>query len=92
VFIGLIGGISVGPLNLPGIGMYFAATVFILFFMLAVGRESILKAVFVSIFVPLLLFFMFEKWFLVPLPKCDLAACDAIAQFGRAATFGYVNF
>jgi hypothetical protein len=40
--------------------------------MLVVGRESILKSLGVSILVPIALFFMFEKWFLVPLPKGPL--------------------
>ena len=92
VFVALIGGIAIGPVSLPGIGIYFAAAIFIFCFMLAVGRESLIRAVGVSVVVPFLLFFMFEKWFLVPLPKCDLAACEAIAQLGRAATLGYVNF
>jgi hypothetical protein len=92
VFVALIGGISIGPLNLPGIGIYFAASVFIFFFMLAVGKEGVFRAAFVSALVPLLLFFMFEKWFLVPLPKCSLAVCEQIGQLATAATLGHVNF
>jgi hypothetical protein len=88
----LIGGISIGPLNLPGIGIYFAASVFIFFFMLAVGKEGVFRAAFVSALVPLLLFFMFEKWFLVPLPKCSLAVCEQIGRLATAATLGHVNF
>jgi hypothetical protein len=42
--------------------------------MMFVGRESVLKALGVSIVAPMLLFFMFEKWFLVPLPKGPLEA------------------
>ncbi len=42
--------------------------------MVVVGRENPLKALGVSILVPLALFFMFEKWFLVPLPKGPLEA------------------
>jgi hypothetical protein len=42
--------------------------------MIAVGRENVLKALGVSVAVPLALFFMFEKWFLVPLPKGPLEA------------------
>jgi hypothetical protein len=40
--------------------------------MLAVGRENLIKALGVSVLVPLALFFTFEKWFLVPLPKGPL--------------------
>jgi putative tricarboxylic transport membrane protein len=92
VFIGLIGGVSIGPIDIPGIGMYFAAAIFILFFMLVVGREGPIRAAIVAVLVPLALFFMFEKWFLVPLPKCSLAVCEQIAQLATAATFGHVNF
>jgi hypothetical protein len=43
-------------------------------FMITVGRENIFKALLVSVLVPIGLFFMFEKWFLVPLPKGPLEA------------------
>jgi putative tricarboxylic transport membrane protein len=56
------------------IGLYAAAALFIFTFMIAVGRENILKAIGVSVFVPVVLFFMFEKWFLVPLPKGPIEA------------------
>jgi putative tricarboxylic transport membrane protein len=56
----------------PGLGIYVASAIFMLGFMLVVGRESILKSIGVSILVPIALFFMFEKWFLVPLPKGPL--------------------
>jgi hypothetical protein len=42
--------------------------------MIAVGRENLFKAIGVAILVPIVLFFMFEKWFLVPLPKGPLEA------------------
>lgn len=64
VYVGLIGVL----------GIYVASALFILAFMVTIGRESIIKAVFVGIFVPGLLFLMFEKWFLVPLPKGPLEA------------------
>jgi hypothetical protein len=51
------------------LGIYVASTIFILVFMLLVGRESFVRALCVSVAVPLALFFMFEVWFLVPLPK-----------------------
>jgi hypothetical protein len=73
-YVALIGGFSLGPVTVPGIGIYVASGVFILAFMLAVGRENPFKALGVSIAVPLALFFMFEKWFLVPLPKGPLEA------------------
>jgi putative tricarboxylic transport membrane protein len=74
VYAALIGGISLGPVTVPGMGIYVSSAIFICFFTLAIGRLSVLKSVLVSIFVPVVLFFMFEKWFLVPLPKGPLEA------------------
>lgn len=51
------------------IGIYIASGIFIFVFMIAVGRENPFKAISVGAIVPIVLFFMFEKWFLVPLPK-----------------------
>ncbi len=56
------------------IGIYVASGLFIFAFMIFLGRESIFKAIAVSVAVPLALFFMFEIWFLVPLPKGLLEA------------------
>jgi putative tricarboxylic transport membrane protein len=64
VFVGLI----------EYLGIYVAAAIFILGFMLVIGRENFFKALAVSVGVPLMLFFMFERWFLVPLPKGPLEA------------------
>jgi putative tricarboxylic transport membrane protein len=72
VYVGLIGGVSLGPLDVPGIGIYAASAIFICGFMLAIGREGILKSIGVAAGVPLVLYLMFEKWFLVPLPKGPL--------------------
>ena len=72
VYVALIGGISLGPVDVPGLGIYVASAIFIFAFMLAVGRENVFKALGVSVVVPVMLFFMFEKWFLVPLPKGPL--------------------
>lgn len=58
----------------PYIGLYAASAIFIFFFMLFVGGENALRAVLVSIGVPLFFFLMFEKWFLVPLPKGPIEA------------------
>jgi putative tricarboxylic transport membrane protein len=56
------------------LGIYVASAIFIFAFMIVIGRENPLKGVAVSVFVPLALFLMFEKWFLVPLPKGPLEA------------------
>jgi putative tricarboxylic transport membrane protein len=56
------------------IGIYVASGVFIFLFMIIIGRENPFKAIGVSLLVPLVLFMMFERWFLVPLPKGPLEA------------------
>lgn len=56
------------------LGIYVASAIFIAGFMLFVGRESIPLSIAVGIGIPLALFFMFERWFLVPLPKGPLEA------------------
>jgi putative tricarboxylic transport membrane protein len=83
VYVALIGGLSLWsvpsigilePIRIPGLGIYVASAIFIFAFMIVVGRENLIKAVGVSVGVPVALFFMFEKWFLVPLPKGPLEA------------------
>jgi hypothetical protein len=56
------------------VGIYLASALFITIFMMAFGRISLVKSLGVGIAVPLALFFMFERWFLVPLPKGPLEA------------------
>ena len=56
------------------IGIYVASGIFMFIFMIAMGRENPFKAIAVGSIVPIVLFFMFEKWFLVPLPKGPLEA------------------
>ncbi len=56
------------------LGIYVASAIFIAFFMLWLGRYPIYKVLPVAGLVPLLLFMMFEVWFLVPLPKGPLEA------------------
>jgi uncharacterized membrane protein len=56
------------------LGIYVASAIFISTFMVAVGRQNPLKALVISLAVPFALFMMFEKWFLVPLPKGPLEA------------------
>jgi putative tricarboxylic transport membrane protein len=51
------------------IGIYIASGIFICAFMIMLGRQNPLKAIGVGAIVPVVLFLMFEKWFLVPLPK-----------------------
>jgi Tripartite tricarboxylate transporter TctB family len=51
------------------LGLYVASTVYIALFMVILGKYSWLKSVIVSVAVVVLLFFMFEVWFKVPLFK-----------------------
>jgi hypothetical protein len=55
------------------IGIYVASAIFIASFMLA-SREGPVKSLLVGVGVPVALFLMFERWFLVPLPKGPLEA------------------
>lgn len=74
VYVALIGGVSFGPVSIPGIGFYVASAIFIAAFMMVFGKDNPLKSFAVGAGVPIALFFMFEKWFLVPLPKGPLEA------------------
>jgi hypothetical protein len=55
-------------------GLYVASGVYIGFYMRWIGRHSWLAVVAVAVGVPLAAFFIFEKWFLVPMPKGPLEA------------------
>jgi putative tricarboxylic transport membrane protein len=54
------------------LGIYVASAIFLAGYMLYFGRENPIKAAAVGAGVALALFLMFEKWFLVPLPKGPL--------------------
>ena len=51
------------------VGIYVASAVFIAAFMLWQGHYRMLPALGVAIGVPVVVFLLFEMWFLVPLPK-----------------------
>jgi putative tricarboxylic transport membrane protein len=51
------------------LGIYLASAVLIAYFMLRYGKYKALATAVVALGVPLLFFFVFERWFLVPLPK-----------------------
>ena len=55
------------------LGIYVASAVFIAGFMMA-SKEHWAKALLIGLATPVLLFVMFEKWFLVPLPKGPIEA------------------
>ena len=71
-YLALIGGVSFGPVGVPGLGIYVASAIFIIGFMVTVGRENPFKAAAIGVAVPVIMFLMFERWFLVPLPKGPL--------------------
>jgi len=56
------------------IGLYVAGAVYLFFYMRLVGRHSWASVVALSLSIPLATFLVFEKWFLVPLPKGPLEA------------------
>jgi putative tricarboxylic transport membrane protein len=54
---------------IPWLGLYVAGALFIAYFMVMVGKYSLVKAIPIALVVPLGLFMLFEVWFLIPLPK-----------------------
>jgi putative tricarboxylic transport membrane protein len=54
------------------LGLYVSSAIFIAFFMSWLGKYPLYKIAPVAILIPIALFFMFEIWFLVPLPKGPL--------------------
>ena len=56
------------------VGLYVASALYLGFYMRWVGRHSWLAVVALSIGIPIATFFVFEKWFLVPMPKGPLEA------------------
>ncbi|MEP7031259.1 MAG: tripartite tricarboxylate transporter TctB family protein [Pseudolabrys sp.] len=51
------------------IGIYISTFMFICFFMMWLGKYPLFKTVPIAIVVPIVMFVVFEMWFLVPLPK-----------------------
>jgi putative tricarboxylic transport membrane protein len=54
------------------VGLYVASALYMGFYMRWVGRHSWQAVVALSIGIPLMTFLVFEKWFLVPMPKGPL--------------------
>jgi hypothetical protein len=59
---------------MEGVGLYVAAAIYIGFYMRWVGRHGWLAIVVLSLGIPLVTFVIFERWFLVPMPKGPLEA------------------
>ena len=56
------------------IGLYVASAIYMGFYMRWVGRHSWLAVATLGLGIPIATFFIFEKWFLVPMPKGPLEA------------------
>jgi hypothetical protein len=59
---------------IPWLGIYVASFLLIGFFMLRHGRHHVALTAAVAVAVPLIFFLVFERWFLVPLPKGPVEA------------------
>jgi putative tricarboxylic transport membrane protein len=57
-----------------GLGLYVAGGLYLGFYMRWVGRHDWRSVVALSVVVPVIAFFIFEKWFLVPMPKGPVEA------------------
>lgn len=60
---------AVYVLAVPTIGMYVSSGLLVGFFMRWLGRYSWLKVLVLGIGLPVVTYILFERWFLVPLPK-----------------------
>ena len=56
------------------IGLYVASALYMAFYMRWVGRHAWLVVITIAVLVPIATFFVFETWFLVPMPKGPLEA------------------
>lgn len=54
------------------LGIYVSSAILIAYFMRVISSFSVLRTALIAILVPLVTFFVFEKWFLVALPKGPL--------------------
>jgi putative tricarboxylic transport membrane protein len=55
--------------SMPFTGLYLASIVFIAWFMRWLGKYPWLTVLAVSLGMPIVTYFIFERWFMVPLPK-----------------------
>jgi len=67
--------VLIDPPGVPwGLGLYVSAAVYIAFYMRWVGRHDWRAVAAVAVLVPVVTFIVFERWFLVPMPKGPLEA------------------
>ena len=57
-----------------GVGLYTAAALYLAVYMRWVGRHGWREVVALSVVVPVVTFLVFERWFLVPMPKGPIEA------------------
>jgi hypothetical protein len=56
------------------VGLYVASALYLALYMRAVGRHAWPTAIGLAVAIPLVTFVIFERWFLVPMPKGPLEA------------------
>ena len=56
------------------VGLYVASAIYMAFYMRWVGRHGWLVVIALAVLIPVGTFFVFETWFLVPMPKGPLEA------------------
>lgn len=66
--------IAVFIVLIPYIGIYFASALLIAYFMMRISSYGVVRTAIIAIGVPLLTFLVFERWFLVALPKGPIEA------------------
>jgi putative tricarboxylic transport membrane protein len=54
------------------LGLYFGGGLYLAGYMIFVGRQRWVTVLLVSVLLPVALFFIFERWFLLPMPKGTL--------------------
>ena len=67
--------VLIDPPGLPsGLGLYLAGAIYLAVYMRWVGRHDWRAVVAVAVLVPVVMFLVFERWFLVPMPKGPVEA------------------
>jgi putative tricarboxylic transport membrane protein len=61
-------------LIMEGLGLYVASALYLAFYMRWVGRHTWPTIVALGVGIPIITFVVFERWFLVPMPKGPLEA------------------
>jgi putative tricarboxylic transport membrane protein len=67
--------VLIAPPGLPwGLGLYVSGAIYLAFYMRWVGRHDWRAVIALAVVVPVVTFIVFERWFLVPMPKGPLEA------------------